>query len=1014
MNRNGSVLPNRDRVARLRRGGLAATAALWLISVAAAQAAEPVVELRPVAPESVPAGGQAAAGSAPSTRLGIEGSAAGDEFGSAVIEYGQGEFPSQWVPIATLKLPVTNGRLAVWETKGLPADRYTVRVTVYTQSGLFRRAQQLVDLRSWRSDLAVRQVMSRLDGATLTVAVDIANQGKQPVPGPVRVVVGLLNDPPTDSSQLVRLARWELNGPLSPGGQGSKTGAVTFPATLPPGRYRVAAVVDEEAAIPDADRANNRAIAESTVTVGADLIITQLKAELTAGDAGLTVTDLIVNRGLLPTSAATTMVYYLSTDGVIQPSDAVLGRRIVSPLRAGESSPATIRLPLPAGLPSGSYFVLGRVNPPSSSGEAAAPGGPKPVAEPIAEMDVTNNDYWGSQITLGPDLALTALSVQIDPEHRQLVVTDVVKNVGRYQSAGPVTVSYHLINDDNAGNKTVSPVALQTAPLIGQRELADPLAPGQERRTATTFPLPDGLSAGRYRLIGEIDPAQRLPDSDRGNNLRRSDVVSIGYDLEVTALSVEPSQDGMQLKVTETVANRGLLPADGPITVRYLLEEESTRAGAGPTETPIGQRKIDGGLAPNTQSSGTLTVPLPDGVGTRRWRVAAAASAMGLDTRPENNRRMTDALINEGVDLALGKTVVTLSPTADRLTVTDTVKNYGRAALNRPVRVVYTLSTTGLMDGHETVLGVRTIAALASEGESTATTALPVPPTLEPNRYFVVIQVDPDRRVAELKRDNNIEAGQRISIGPEPVLEAVDAQLKPDGKAMAVKVTVANRGNRPSGPVALMFGVSAGDKKAQSVIELGRESVAPLPPGRRATPDFTLSVPATLPAGAYFVTARVDGQPGDQPPTVTPAALPLGPDLLTQALHAQLVGAGEQLKVSVSDTVVNEGNQNVSRAFTVSYFLSTDWKLDRGDVLLGQRKIDALPAREQSHATTQFPVPVTTIQTGRYFVLSRIDLEGVVDESDRTNNLRPTVEGLLIDRLEKKKAPDMPDVMSGQ
>ena len=975
--------------------------------MAAAQAAEPVVELRPIAPESTPAGGQAA--SAPSTRLVIEGSAAGDGFGSAVIDYGQGEFPSQWAPIATLKLPVANGRLAVWETKELSADRYTVRVTVYTQSGEFRRAQQLIDLRSWRSDLAVRQVMSRLDGATLTLSVDIANQGKQPALGSVKIVIGLVNDPATDSTSLIRLARWELGGPLLSGGQGGKTGAVAFPPTLPPGRYRVAAVVDEEGAVPDADRANNRAIAESTVTVGADLVITQLKADLAADGAGLTVTDSIINRGLLPTSSATTMVYYLSTDGVIQTSDPVLGRRALPPLRVGESSTATTRLPLPAGLPSGSYFVLGRVNPQPSAGEASAPGGPRPVAE----MDLTNNDYWGSQVTLGPDLALTALSVQIDPEHRQLVVTDLVKNVGRYQAAGPVAVSYHLINDENGGNKTVSPVALQTAPLIGQRELADGLGPGDERRAVTTVPLPDGLSAGRYRVIGEIDPAQRMADSDRGNNLRRSDVLSIGYDLEVNALSVEPSPDGMQLKVTETVSNRGLLQADGTITVRYLLEEESTRAGAGRTETPIGQRLIDGGLAPGGRSTGTVTVPLPDGAGARRWRVAAAVSAQGLDTQPENNRRMTDSYINEGVDLALGKTAAVLSPTADRLTVTDTVKNYGRAGLTRPVRVVYVLSATGLMDGHETVLGSRTIAALTSDGDSTATTVLPVPPTLEPNRYFVVIQIDPDRRVAELKRDNNTAAGERINIGPEPVLEAVDAQLKSDGKAMAVKVTVTNRGNRPSGPVALMFGVAAGDKKAQSVIELGRESMAPLPPGRRATPDFTLSVPATLPAGAYFVTARLDGQPGDQP-AVTRASLSFGPDLVSQELHAQLVGAGEQLKVSVSDTVVNEGNQGVMRPFTVSYFLSTDWKLDRSDLPLGQRKIDALPAHEQNSATAQFAVPVTTIETGRYFVLSRIDLEGVVDESDRTNNLRPTVEGLLIDRLEKKKAPDMPDVMSGQ
>ncbi|HXZ24688.1 MAG TPA: hypothetical protein VEI24_00600, partial [Nitrospiria bacterium] len=172
----------------------------WLPTATTAWAADPIVELRSIQPESTSPGGTTPA--APSTRLVIDGTVAGDDFASAVIEYGRGETPSQWVPIATLKHPVSNGRLAVWETKALPADHYAVRVTVYTAAGLFRRTQQQVDLTSWRPDLIIRQVMSRLDGATLTVAVDIANQGRQPAPGPVTMIVGVLRDPPTDSASL--------------------------------------------------------------------------------------------------------------------------------------------------------------------------------------------------------------------------------------------------------------------------------------------------------------------------------------------------------------------------------------------------------------------------------------------------------------------------------------------------------------------------------------------------------------------------------------------------------------------------------------------------------------------------------------------------------------------------------------------------------------------------------------------------------------------------------------------
>jgi hypothetical protein len=980
----------------------------WLPAATTAQAAEPIVELRSIQPESSSPGGATQA--APSTRLAIDGTAAGDDFGSAVIEYGRGEVPAQWIPIATLKRPVTNGRLAVWETKTLPADHYAVRVTVYTTAGQFRRSQQLVDLTSWRPDLVIRQVTSRLDGATLTVAVDVANQGRQPSSGPVTLTVGLLRDPPADTASLTPLARWMVNGSLPAGGQTSKTGAIVVPSTIQPGRYRVAVVADGKGAGAETNQTEDRAVADSVLDVGADLVITQLKAVMTPDGGAVAVTDVVVNHGLLPTSAATTVVYYLSIDGVIQSSDALLGQRTLPPLRAGQQSEATTRLLLPAGLPPANYFVLGRVNPPLSTGETTSPT----ARRRVAELDPNNNDYWGSQITLGPDLAVTELAVRMNPEHRQLVITDQIKNFGRYQAAGPVTIVYRLLKEEAGDVGPVTTLALQKAAMIGQQELTGTFAPGEGRKSVASLPLPDDLSAGRYQVIAQLDPDQRLTDGDRANNLRRSEPLAIGYDLELAALSAKPSADGLQLTVTETIVNRGLLPAEEPITVRYLLQDEPARAGKEPEETPVGTRSIDGGLAPGAKSTGTVTVTLPDNAGARRWRLAAEVSGPGVDIRADNDRRATDSLINEGIDLALGKTTATLSQTADHLTVTDTVRNNGRAALARPVRVVYALSATGLMDGHETVLGERTISALAADGESTATTTLAVPPTLAPNRYFVVIQVDPDRRVAELKRDNDIAAGLRVTIGPEPVLESVDATLKPDGTAVAVKVTVANRGNRPSGPVALTLGVSSKDNKTESVMELGRESVTPLPPGRRATPDFLLPVPSTLPAGSYFVTARLDGQPGEQSMTVTPAALPLGPDLLTQELRAQLIGAGEQLKVSVSDRVVNEGNQGVARPFTVSYFLSTDWALDRDDIPLGQRTIDALAAHERNSATVQFPVPVLTIQTGRYFVLSRIDLEGTVKESDRTNNLRPTVEGLLIERFEKhKKGPDMPDVYSG-
>lgn len=1323
MSRSGSASPSPKRL-------IGAALLLCTMGTATGHAAELVADLSRIAPASSEA---TAAAGPPSSRVVIEGRAAGGDFSSAVLDVGRGALPTEWQRIATLTAPVPQGLLAQWDTQRVPADRYTVRLTVYSKAGLLRQAQQVVDLGDWRPDLVVRQALHRLDGGKLTVAVELANQGKQPTPASIGItVMGQLDG----SAAPVRLARWVLASSLPVGGQASKTGIVTFPPTVTPGRYALTVTLDEEEAIADGDRANNRAVIDPPIELGADVVITQLKAELAADGRSVQARDLVVNQGVLPATAATVR-YYLSADGTIQPTDTLLGQRPLPALPAGERSAATTTLPLLQGVQAGTYYLLGRV----ISGTAS-------------------NDYWGSSLVLGPDLALAALTVRIDPERRQVVVTDLVKNVGRYDASGAIVVHYRFVPEG-----TVS----QAAPIIGQREVAGGLAAGMEHRAVSAFGLPEALGSGRYvvvarvdparqfadsrgennelvsaplavgidlalsnvlvspapdgrtvqltvtstnrgllpargpvalraflkregadnggtaplgeaaieqgiaagqsveqvmtvrlpdraeqerahlvvevapparetdtvpennrvateqissgvdlvvsevqstvsnggsgndqvavsamvknlgrqaathsvsalfvlsasggpsenaitlgrqeieplaagasrslsvqwpmpasvipanyavrlridpdrrmaelkrdnnegvggtitigpdlawegltvqavpssgevviedvvknrsrhdaegpvvvvyslvaeggvlrlspelgrrtieggikagaalrqttrwalpaelregryRIVGHLDAQQQLLDSRRDNNQRESGWVVIGYDLAVTAVSAEPSADGSRVTVTDTVANQGWRPTPARVTVRYYLADGVKEVARQPSDRSIGQRVIDAGLQPGEASTTSTLLSLPEGAFHRQWRFVAQVSAGGSDALPDNDLRATASWVNEGVDLAIGDAKATVSPGGDRLTITDTVNNDGRAALNRPVRVSYALSASGLLDGQELLLGHRTVDTLAAGGRSTATTTWPLPATLTPNRYFVVIQTDPERQVAEAKRDNNVTAGSAIAIGPQPVLEAVTAQLGADGQAMAVKVTVANRGNRAmSGPVPVTVGVARDEAGKERVMELGRNTITPLSPGGRAVPVFTLPLPAALPPGSYFVTAQLAEGASAEQVAVTPAALAVGPDLVTRALHAELIGSGEQLKVSITDSIVNQGNQAVTRPFKVSYVLSTDWRLERDDLLVGQRTIERLPAGEAHQATLQFPVPVLTIQTGRYFVLSRIDLEVAVEESNRANNLRPTVEGLLIEQLEKPKGPDLPDVIS--
>ena len=60
----------------------------------------------------------------------IIGTASGANFSSYTLEYGSGEYPTQWTEITTSTTPVTNGLLGTWDAVGLTGSIYTIRLTV--------------------------------------------------------------------------------------------------------------------------------------------------------------------------------------------------------------------------------------------------------------------------------------------------------------------------------------------------------------------------------------------------------------------------------------------------------------------------------------------------------------------------------------------------------------------------------------------------------------------------------------------------------------------------------------------------------------------------------------------------------------------------------------------------------------------------------------------------------------------------------------------------------------------
>jgi len=81
---------------------------------------------------------------------------------------------------------------------------------------------------------------------------------------------------------------------------------------------------------------------------------------------------------------------------------------------------------------------------------------------------------------------------------------------------------------------------------------------------------------------------------------------------------------------------------------------------------------------------------------------------------------------------------------------------------------------------------------------------------------------------------------------------------------------------------------------------------------------------------------------------------------------------------------VNRGS-GAAGASTTAFYLSTNSLFDAGDVLLGSRAVPALGAGATSAAATALTIPAATA-AGTWFVIARVDADGVVAETVETNN----------------------------
>lgn len=578
---------------------------------------------------------------------------------------------------------------------------------------------------------------------------------------------------------------------------------------------------------------------------------------------------------------------------------------------------------------------------------------------------------------LPPDLTVKAVQAPAWVVAGQTMnVTDTTSNAGTVNAPATETGFYLSANYQLDASDV----------FIGSR-IVSALPAAASETVTTALLIPESTAAGTYYLFARADWANQVAETSESNNTRSSGLVRIGPDLLVSWLTApSTAAAGSVVQVQDTTRNQGAAVSAASVTAFYLSANTSWDTG----DVRLGSRTVPS-LAGNLESAGTTTLAIPASTGVGTYYLLARSDDEGTVAEVIENNNLRSAVLRVGADLTVA--ALTAPAAADAgapITVTDTTKNTGGA--DAPASTIeYYLSANTNPDAADVRLGARAVPALAAGASHSASVPLTVPQATALGTYYILARADAANDVAETSETNNWRASGTLKIGPDLIVFSLVAPtLASAGSTMNVTETVRNQGGAPSAGTESVFYLSTNYTLDAGDVELARRMVPALAASGSSVATVSLALPASLPAGTYYVLSQVDpanvvAELLESNNVKASATVRVGPDLGVTALTGPS-SAVRGTTIGVTDTTRNQGGGPAGTS-TTRFYLSSNTALDAADVLLGSRPVPALGAGAGSSASTSLTIP-SGIASGSYYVVASADDEKTVVETIETNNTR--------------------------
>jgi subtilase family serine protease len=333
-------------------------------------------------------------------------------------------------------------------------------------------------------------------GRPLTASFTVRNAGTAPA-GPFRVSVFMAPGVEPTPGAGTELGFKDIAG-LGTGASLAGTVVVVVPADFAHGPSSLSAVADPGNAIPelggnDSAAFNGRVAAKTVNVVRPDLQVFRLTGPARAARGGtVAVTTTVRNAAMSPGMAPpSTLKFYLSTDGTLDPSDVELPpARAIPALGPGATSTVATTLLIPATAPVGASFLIARAD----------------ALDEVFESD-ENNNAAVLPLEVGDfvDFTISAISGPATVKAGTPMAVPVTTRNAGTAPAGPFRVTLYM-------SQPFGPGALPgDGVVVGFKDMAS-LAAGASVASSIVVTVPSGLAPGLYALSAVADADNAIPE----------------------------------------------------------------------------------------------------------------------------------------------------------------------------------------------------------------------------------------------------------------------------------------------------------------------------------------------------------------------------------------------------------------------------------------------------------------------------------------------------------------------